>query len=108
MLLTSFPNGLVSDYRHNMVRSLELNVKKYIYIYERLFYLLYGKPKRVANARTASTQGILLSFFFPVEVDVVEKKEKERKHVCAATSARNIVSSAREVSSQEIFVKPSK
>lgn len=59
MLLTPFPIGLVSDcrYRHNMVRSLEINVKEYIYQKD-CFYLLYGKPKRVANALTACTQGI--------------------------------------------------
>lgn len=69
MLLTPFPIGLASDcrYRHNMVRSLEINVKEYIYkyIYKKdCFYLLYGKPKRVASALTACTQGIFFRGYF--------------------------------------------
>lgn len=99
MLLTpSPPIGLASDcrYRHNMVRRLEINVEEYIYIYQKdCFYLLYGKPKRVANALTARTRGIFFLRLFRVKLDVVKKKkEKEiRARVRRGKCKKKIVSS---------------
>lgn len=114
MLLTPFPIGLASDcrYRHNMVRSLEINVKEYIYkyIYKKdCFYLLYGKPKRVASALTACTQGIFFRGYFRSNLTSFKKKKikKIQARVRRGKCKKNCLVMQESSLSKEIFVKPS-